>query len=99
MRTNLFRYLLAGWLITLFWFSSASGQTVTGSIAGVVTDPSGAVVLGARVVCENTASGRTMRHTTPISKRKIAPGCCKKQLLLTVVILPPLVCAMNLRTA
>src|ERR1700722_3727942 len=57
MRTNLFRYLLAGWLITLFWFSSASGQTVTGSIAGVVTDPSGAVVLGAKVVCENTATG------------------------------------------
>lgn len=57
MRTNLFRYLLAGWLITLFWFSSASGQTVTGSIAGLVTDPSGAVVLGAKVVCENTATG------------------------------------------
>jgi hypothetical protein len=57
MRTNLFRYLLAGWLITLFWFSSASGQTVTGSIAGVVTDPSGAVVSGAKVVCENTATG------------------------------------------
>src|SRR5580692_11331216 len=57
MRTSLFRYLLAGWLITLFWFSSASGQTVTGSIAGVVTDPSGAVVLGAKVVCENSATG------------------------------------------
>src|SRR5580698_4871863 len=49
--------LPARWLITLFWFSSASGQTVTGSIAGVVTDPSGAVVLGAKVVCENTATG------------------------------------------
>src|SRR5580700_6140318 len=57
MRTNLFRYLLAGWLIALFWLSSASGQTVTGSIAGVVTDPSGAVVLGAKVVCENSATG------------------------------------------
>jgi hypothetical protein len=57
MRTNLFRYLLAGWFITLFCLSSASGQTVTGSIAGVVTDPSGAVVQGAKVVSENTATG------------------------------------------
>ena len=56
MRTNLFRYLLAGWLIALFWLSSASGQTVTGSITGVVTDPSGAVVLGATVTAENTAT-------------------------------------------
>src|SRR3984957_7311320 len=57
MRTNLFRYLLAVWFIVLFCVSSASGQTVTGSIAGVVTDPSGAVVPGAKVVCENTATG------------------------------------------
>ena len=57
MRTNLFRYLLAVWFIVLFCVSSASGQTVTGSIAGVVTDPSGAVVSGAKVVCENTATG------------------------------------------
>ena len=57
MRTNLFRYLFASCLVTLFLLSSASGQTVTGSIAGVVTDPSGAVVAGAKVVSENTATG------------------------------------------
>jgi Carboxypeptidase regulatory-like domain/TonB dependent receptor len=56
MRTNLFRYLLAGWLIALFWLSSASGQTVTGSITGLVTDPSGAVVVGATVTAESTAT-------------------------------------------
>ena len=57
MRTKLFRCLFAGCLVALFLLSSASGQTVTGSIAGVVTDPSGAVVPGAKVVSENTATG------------------------------------------
>lgn len=57
MRTNLLRYLFASCLVTLFLLSSASAQTVTGSIAGVVTDPSGAVVSGAKVVSENTATG------------------------------------------
>jgi hypothetical protein len=57
MRTNLFRYLFVCWLIALFWLPSALGQTVTGSITGLVSDPSGAVVVGARVVAENTATG------------------------------------------
>lgn len=57
MSINLFRYLLAGWLIAVFLLSSASGQTVTGSITGVVTDPSNAVVPGAKVVAENVATG------------------------------------------
>jgi hypothetical protein len=56
MRTNLFRYLFASGLIALFCWSSASAQTVTGSITGVVTDPSGAVVVGAAVTAENTAT-------------------------------------------
>ena len=57
MSINLFRYLLAGWLIAVFLLSSASGQTVTGSITGMVTDPSNAVVPGAKVVAENVATG------------------------------------------
>ena len=57
MRATQLRCMLAGWFIALFWLSSASGQNVTGSIAGVVTDPSGAVVAGAKVVTENVATG------------------------------------------
>jgi hypothetical protein len=56
MRTNQFRYFFCG-LIALFWLPSALGQTVAGSIAGLVTDPSGAVIVGAKVVAENTATG------------------------------------------
>ena len=41
----------------MLWVSSALGQTVTGSITGVVTDPSGAVVVGATVTAGNTATG------------------------------------------
>jgi hypothetical protein len=41
----------------LFCLSSAFGQTVTGSITGQVTDPSGALVVGAAVTAENAATG------------------------------------------
>jgi Carboxypeptidase regulatory-like domain/TonB dependent receptor len=65
MRTMI-RCLLATCLISLCFLSSAWGQNVTGSIAGVVTDPSGAVVVGAKVVSENTATGaRTSVETNP----------------------------------
>ena len=56
MRTNT-RRLIVGILVTvLFCLPSALGQTVTGSITGQVTDPSGAVVLGAKVTAENEAT-------------------------------------------
>jgi hypothetical protein len=44
-------------VIAILTLSSAFGQTVTGSITGVVTDPSGAVVVGAVVTAENTGTG------------------------------------------
>ena len=44
-------------LAILLSFSFATGQTVTGSITGQVTDPSGAVVVGATVTAENSATG------------------------------------------
>lgn len=56
MRTKLFAYfVLAG----IFAVGSLPGfaQTVTGTITGLVTDPSGAVVVGATVTAENTATG------------------------------------------
>src|ERR1035437_4373301 len=56
MRTNLFRYVVGCCLVTLLCLASAFGQTVTGSITGLVTDPSGAVVVGATVTAENTAT-------------------------------------------
>jgi len=56
MRTNLFRYFLGSCLVAVLCLSSALGQTVTGSITGQVTDPSGAVVPGANVTAENLAT-------------------------------------------
>jgi len=44
--------------------SLAAGQTVTGSITGEVTDPSGAVVPGARVVAANLDTGVATATTT-----------------------------------
>jgi hypothetical protein len=44
--------------------SLALGQTITGSITGTVTDPSGAVVANTKVVATNTATGVTNEATT-----------------------------------
>jgi hypothetical protein len=55
--SSLSQYLLGSCLAVLLCLSPALGQTVTGSITGQVTDPSGAVVVGATVTAENTATG------------------------------------------
>jgi hypothetical protein len=60
MRGNLSRYLsvccIAG-VTMMLCLTPALGQTVTGTITGVVTDPSGAVVVGAAVTAQNTGTG------------------------------------------
>lgn len=63
-KTNLFHYLLVCSITTMLCVSSALGQTVTGSITGVITDPSGAVVAGASVTAENNATGVQTRAQT-----------------------------------
>ncbi len=44
-------------LLTVMTTAAAVGQTVTGSITGEVTDPSGAVISGAQVVAHNLDTG------------------------------------------
>src|SRR5262245_22608280 len=44
-------------LVSLFAVTFAFGQAEQGTITGVVTDPSGAVVAGATVTATNTATG------------------------------------------
>ena len=56
MRTKLVKYFGGCSLAVLLCLSSALGQTVTSSITGQVTDPSGAVVAGAKVIAENAAT-------------------------------------------
>jgi hypothetical protein len=56
MRTKLVKYFAGCSLAVLLCLSSALGQTVTSSITGQVTDPSGAVISGAKVIAENTAT-------------------------------------------
>src|SRR4051812_11400858 len=57
MRRNLSRYLFVCCLTGILSLPSALGQTITGSITGSVTDPSGAVVVGATVTAQNTETG------------------------------------------
>ena len=56
MTQKFLRYFVACSLASLLCGSSALGQTVTGSITGQVTDPSGAVIAGAKVIAENSAT-------------------------------------------
>src|SRR5438132_1310289 len=57
MKTRLLLSVTLACLVTALCVSPALAQTVTGSITGVVTDPSGAVVVGASVIAENAATG------------------------------------------
>ena len=56
MTTKTFGYLAGCLLAALLCCSVALAQTVTGSISGQVTDQSGAVIVGANVTAENTAT-------------------------------------------
>ncbi len=56
MKTKMLKYFAGCSLAALLCLSSALAQTVTGSITGQVTDPSGAVISGASVTAENTAT-------------------------------------------
>src|ERR1039457_453745 len=51
-------------LSVLLAVSSIFGQSVSGTIAGVVTDPKGAVVPGARVAARNAATNARSVQTT-----------------------------------
>jgi hypothetical protein len=57
MTSNPFRFLAGCLLLAFLCLPAAFSQTVTGSITGQVTDPSGAVVVGASVTAENVATG------------------------------------------
>ena len=56
MTTKTLSYLAVCLLAALLYSSVASAQTVTGSISGQVTDPSGALVTGATVTAENVGT-------------------------------------------
>lgn len=51
-------------LLAVLTLNPALSQTVTGSITGQVTDPSGALVSGANVIAENVATGVKTTATT-----------------------------------
>jgi hypothetical protein len=67
MGKSFVRHLLGCSLAALLGALTAVGQTVTGSVTGVVTDPSGAVVAGAAVAAQNTATAVKTSATTNAS--------------------------------
>lgn len=67
MRTHFLRLFLGCALVLAAGVSTALSQTVTGSISGEVTDPSGAVISGAAVVAHNQDTGVNTQATTNAS--------------------------------
>src|SRR6202047_746594 len=64
MRRQLVRHFVGFSLAAFFLTSAALGQTVTGSITGQVTDPSGAVIVGANVTAVNVGTSvKTVTQT------------------------------------
>jgi hypothetical protein len=57
MKSNSFRKLVACAVALLMFTAFGRAQTVTGTITGTVTDPSGAVIPGAHIVAVNTDTG------------------------------------------
>ena len=57
MKTSFLRLALGFGLTIMTFIPSALGQSVNGSIAGEVTDPSGAVVSGAHIEAHNLDTG------------------------------------------
>ncbi len=64
MKTRLLRLAIACSLTIMSCIPTAHGQSVTGSVAGQVTDPTGAVVSGAHVVAHNLDTGVDTSTTT-----------------------------------
>src|SRR3984957_12019887 len=58
------RPLLAVLFLTAISVTSLRAQVDTGSITGTVTDPSGAVVSGAKVTLTNEGTGTSLSTTT-----------------------------------
>jgi len=74
-------WLLAGMACLLLAVPAFSQGIATGSIAGTVTDPTGAVILGATVKAVNTATNQEFSATTNdaglVSLRSVPPGIYK----------------------
>lgn len=64
MRTRFFHYFVGCMLVAFISVPVIMAQTVTGSITGEVTDPSGAVVPNAKITAENVDTGVKTQATT-----------------------------------
>ncbi len=57
MKTGLLRILVGTLLAVLLCVAPGCAQTVTGTVTGIITDPSGSVIPGATVVAHNVDTG------------------------------------------
>ncbi|HZR31718.1 MAG TPA: carboxypeptidase-like regulatory domain-containing protein [Terriglobales bacterium] len=93
-------------LVSFVSLLSAQTTVGTGSIVGTVTDPSGAVVPGARVTITNTATGQNIEtvsnNSGAFNSGALAPGNYKVQVAakgFSTVSVPVTVMVGNTATA
>ncbi len=70
-------FLILGVCAILAFTSSRARADITGSISGVVTDPSGAVIPGVTVVA--TAVSTNVKHTTDYGRERLLRFPCSKR--------------------
>jgi hypothetical protein len=66
---------LVAWVLLL---GVSCWASITGSISGVVTDPSGAVIPGASVTATDAATGVKTAVTTPLASCRSGQNSCFK---------------------
>jgi len=64
MKTNFFRILVVSLVAVLAGGALALAQTVTGTVTGIISDPTGAVIPGATVVIHNMDTGVESKTTS-----------------------------------
>jgi len=66
---------LGAWLLLFFGTVSVVAQVTTGTISGTVSDSTGAVMAGAKIVVQNEDTGMTRTATSDSSGRYQRPLC------------------------
>ena len=79
-----FRYIFSAILVVLSFSSFLHGQAVTGTLLGTVTDPSGAVVGGAKITATEAQTGLIHESVTNESGNFTLPDLPQGKYSVTV---------------
>lgn len=76
--------LITTWFLALFMSAVMWGQSSTGSMAGVISDPNGGAVPGASVIAKNINTGVEIKTTTSDAGLYVYPALATGRYVVTV---------------